>query len=98
MDGEQHSKASSADHGTKVAKVAIIQNNRDKYSVSAMCDVLQIARSTFYYEAKEQSKEDQLVVCALIEHSNFKDIPRLHAASPKHTLLINLSSWIIVDD
>ncbi|MEF7439956.1 IS3 family transposase [Paenibacillus lautus] len=50
-------KASGADHGTKVA---IIQNNRDKYSVSAMCDVLQMARSTFYYEAKEQRKEDTL--------------------------------------
>ncbi|WP_157179503.1 IS3 family transposase [Brevibacillus sp. CF112] len=50
-------KASRADHGTKVA---IIKNNRDKYSVSAMCDVLQIARSTFYYEAKESPKEDEI--------------------------------------
>ncbi|WP_432775040.1 IS3 family transposase [Brevibacillus gelatini] len=50
-------KASRADHGTKVA---IIKNNRDKYSVSAMCDVLQIARSTFYYEAKERAKEEKI--------------------------------------
>ncbi|MGG3506572.1 IS3 family transposase [Paenibacillus lautus] len=56
-------KASRADHGTKVA---IIQNNRDKYSVSAMCDVLQIARSTCYYEAKEQVNEDE-VTAAVVE-------------------------------
>ncbi|MFH5181432.1 IS3 family transposase [Paenibacillus sp. TAB 01] len=63
-------KASSADHGTKVA---IIQSNRDKYSVSAMCDVLQIARSTFYYDAKELTNEDD-VTEAIIEifHSNRK--------------------------
>ncbi|BAH41694.1 hypothetical protein BBR47_07170 [Brevibacillus brevis NBRC 100599] len=56
---ERYFKASRADHGTKVA---IIQNNLDKYSVSAMCDVLQIARSTFYYEAKEQPNEDALEI------------------------------------
>ncbi|MFC7561516.1 IS3 family transposase [Paenibacillus farraposensis] len=50
-------KASRADHGTKVA---IIQNNRDKYSVSAMCDVLQIARSTFYYDAQERATGDDV--------------------------------------
>lgn len=48
-DGERYFKASRADHGTKEA---IIQNNCDKYSVLAMCDVLQIARSTFYYESE----------------------------------------------
>ncbi|WP_442950170.1 IS3 family transposase [Paenibacillus sp. 1-18] len=57
QNGGRHFKASRADHGTKVA---IIQNNRDKYSVSAMCYVLQIARSTFYYEAKEQATEDDV--------------------------------------
>ncbi|TGV05087.1 transposase, partial [Mesorhizobium sp. M00.F.Ca.ET.186.01.1.1] len=63
-------KASRADHGTKVA---IIQNNRDKYSVSAMCDVLQIARSTFYYEAKEQTNEDDVTeAIADIFHKNRK--------------------------
>ncbi|WP_188778825.1 IS3 family transposase, partial [Paenibacillus hunanensis] len=63
-------KASRADHGTKVA---IIQNNRDKYSVSAMCDVLEIAKSTFYYEAKESPKEDDLTQ-AIVEifHKNRK--------------------------
>ncbi|WP_232282380.1 IS3 family transposase, partial [Paenibacillus sp. oral taxon 786] len=63
-------KASRADHGTKVA---IIQNNRDKYSVSAMCDVLQIAKSTFYYEAKERAKEDELTETIVeIFHKNRK--------------------------
>ncbi|MCM3342069.1 IS3 family transposase [Paenibacillus sp. MER TA 81-3] len=50
-------KASSADHGTKVS---VIMRNRDKYSVSAMCDVLQISRSTYYYEAKERHHEDDM--------------------------------------
>ncbi|WP_225999293.1 IS3 family transposase [Paenibacillus sp. BJ-4] len=61
---------SCADHGTKVA---IIQNNRDKYSVSAMCDVLQMARSTFYYEAKERVNEDDLTETIVeISHKNRK--------------------------
>ncbi|MEV2375000.1 IS3 family transposase [Paenibacillus larvae] len=50
-------KASSADHGTKVN---VMKCNRDKYSVSAMCDVLQISRSTYYYEAKERQNEDHV--------------------------------------
>ncbi|WP_413409526.1 IS3 family transposase [Paenibacillus amylolyticus] len=63
-------KASRADHGTKVA---IIQNNRDKYSVSAMCNVLEIAKSTFYHEAKEKPNEDELTE-AIVEifHKNRK--------------------------
>ncbi|WP_225446648.1 IS3 family transposase [Paenibacillus rhizovicinus] len=67
-NGSGYFKASSADHGTKVA---IIQNNRDKYSVSAMCDVLQIARSTFYYDTKEQLNEDDITE-AIVEifHNN----------------------------
>ncbi|MFS1511322.1 IS3 family transposase [Chengkuizengella sp. SCS-71B] len=50
-------KASSADHRTKVN---VIKNNRHKYSISAMCKVLNISRSTYYYEAKENSSEDNL--------------------------------------
>ncbi|WP_226569212.1 IS3 family transposase [Bacillus stratosphericus] len=51
-------KASRADHGTKVN---VIHNNRHKYSVSAMCDVLHLPRSTFYYEAKTvESNDDEL--------------------------------------
>lgn len=38
-----------------------------------MCDVLQIARSTFYYEAKEQTKEDELTETIVeIFHKNRK--------------------------
>ena len=47
--GQQASKASSADNRTKVE---IIKANQDKYSISAMCNVLKIPRSTFYYESK----------------------------------------------
>ncbi|MBD8499743.1 IS3 family transposase [Paenibacillus arenosi] len=50
-------KASGADHGTKVN---VIKRNRDNYSVSAMCAVLQIAKSTYYYEAKERKSEDDV--------------------------------------
>lgn len=38
-----------------------------------MCDVLQIARSTFYYEAKEESKEDDVTTSIVdIFHKNRK--------------------------
>ncbi|NTU22511.1 transposase [Brevibacillus sp. HB1.2] len=38
-----------------------------------MCDVLQIVRSTFYYEAKEQPNEDALTKAILeISHKNRK--------------------------
>ena len=55
-DGSRYFKASRADHGTKVA---ILKNNLDKYSLSTMCDVLQIARIIFYYEEKEPVLEDE---------------------------------------
>ncbi|WCF07253.1 hypothetical protein NDS46_23420 [Paenibacillus thiaminolyticus] len=54
---ERYFKASSADDGTKVN---VIKQNRDKYSVSAMYDVLQIARSIFYYDAKSKQQEDDI--------------------------------------
>ncbi|TKD69777.1 hypothetical protein FBF83_10845 [Pseudalkalibacillus hwajinpoensis] len=42
-------------------KVNVIHNNRHKYSVSAMCDILQLPRSPFYYEAKAlDSNDDEL--------------------------------------
>ncbi|KAA0966252.1 IS3 family transposase [Sporosarcina sp. ANT_H38] len=49
-------KASSADHGTKID---VIQQNRHKYSVSAMCKVLKIARSTFYYDTEVSAQKEQ---------------------------------------
>ncbi|WP_139365600.1 IS3 family transposase [Shouchella patagoniensis] len=53
-------KASRADHGTKVN---VIRNNAHKYSVSAMCAVLNLSRSTYYYAIKHtqrKPKEDAL--------------------------------------
>lgn len=38
----------------------MIKNNLHKYSISAMCKVLQIQRSTYYYEAIERASEDDL--------------------------------------
>ena len=54
-------KQAAADHGTKIN---VIEQNRHKYSVSAMCKVLQIARSTFYHDTgiaaqKEQEKLEE---------------------------------------
>lgn len=38
----------------------MIKNNQHKYSISAMCKVLQLPRSTYYYEAQERVKEDDI--------------------------------------
>ncbi|WP_128738429.1 IS3 family transposase [Lederbergia galactosidilytica] len=57
-------KASRADHGTKVD---VIRNNTHKYSVSAMCDVLQIPRSTYYYEAKIKDDQEEEKLTKLIK-------------------------------
>lgn len=40
----------------------MIRNNCHKYSVSALCKVLQVPRSTYYYEAKQKSDETALVI------------------------------------
>ena len=53
-----HAEASSADLRTKIT---VIKNNTHKYSVSAMCEVLQVSRSTYYYESKANKDESQLV-------------------------------------
>lgn len=39
----------------------MIKANVHKYSVSAMCDVLNISRATYYYEAKEKPDESLLI-------------------------------------
>lgn len=39
----------------------MIKANAHKYSVSAMCRVLQIPRSTYYYEAKAKQDESELI-------------------------------------
>jgi transposase InsO family protein len=38
----------------------MIKNNLHKYSTSAMCKVLHLSRSTYYYEAKERPSEDEI--------------------------------------
>ena len=38
----------------------MIKANAHKYSVSAMCRVLQVNRSTYYYEAKQKPDESNL--------------------------------------
>ncbi|WP_085962551.1 IS3 family transposase [Bacillus cereus] len=51
-------KASGADTRTKVK---VVKNNLHKYAISAMCDVLQLSRATYYYEAKQaQDTGDEL--------------------------------------
>ncbi len=40
-------------------KLAVICNNSHKYAVSAMCAVLQLPRSTYYYEAKIRDDQDK---------------------------------------
>lgn len=52
-----HLKASSADIRTKVN---VIKSNAHKYSVSAMCKVLQVPRSTYYYESKVKESTDEI--------------------------------------
>ena len=59
-DGKRYFKASSADHGTKIE---VIQRNARQYSVSAMCKVLKIPRSTYYDSIKrtpDKPKNDGL--------------------------------------
>ena len=41
----------------------MIKANSHKYSVSAMCKVLKLNRSTYYYEAKAKEDESNLISC-----------------------------------
>jgi len=50
-------KASSADTRTKIT---IIKANREKYSISAMCKVLNISRSLVYYKPKKKTSNTKL--------------------------------------
>jgi len=56
-DGGRHFKASGADNGTKRR---VILENAPKYSISAMCKILKIARSTLYYKEKPAKDETTL--------------------------------------
>ena len=42
-------------------KISVIKNNSHKYSVSTMCKVLKVSRSTYYYDSKPKKDEIQLV-------------------------------------
>jgi len=49
--------------------------NRHKYSVSAMCAVLQIPRSTYYYEAKIRDQQDEELTNLIVTRfKNRRDI------------------------
>ena len=63
-DGERHFKTSSADFRTKVN---VIKANAHKYSVSAMCKVLNIPRSTYYYKVKQKTEENGLTTDKTLE-------------------------------
>ena len=63
-DGERHFKTSSADFRTKVNA---IKANAHKYSVSAMCKVLNIPRSTYYYKVKQKTEENGLTTDKTLE-------------------------------
>jgi len=52
-DGKRYFKASGADHGTKIN---VIWTKAHKYSGSAMCAVLDIQRSTYYYHTDLSSE------------------------------------------
>ena len=43
----------------------MIKANAHKYSVSAMCKVLQVSRSTCYYEAKQKTDESELTAAII---------------------------------
>jgi hypothetical protein len=40
----------------------VIKNNLHIYSVSALCKVLQIPKSTYYYEAKQKADDRPLTI------------------------------------
>ncbi|WP_418223111.1 IS3 family transposase [Clostridium isatidis] len=63
-------KASSADNGTKIE---IIIANKEKYSISAMCRVLNIPRSLVYYKKKARvynTKLENAVIAIFRESKN----------------------------
>ncbi|WP_144083851.1 IS3 family transposase [Brevibacillus panacihumi] len=68
-------KASGADLRTKIM---VIQQNAHKYPISAMCKILQVNRSTYYYENNEQSSVDDEVEQAIIRI--FEENQRVYGA------------------
>lgn len=70
----------------------MIHNNIHKYSISAMCDVLQIPRSTYYYESKSQeNNEDELAALIVqIFHEN-----RQSYGTRKIKVELKKRNWIV---
>ncbi|EST52252.1 transposase [Brevibacillus panacihumi W25] len=56
----------------------VIQQNAHKYPISAMCKILQVNRSTYYYENNEQSSVDDEVEQAIIRI--FEENQRVYGA------------------
>lgn len=56
-NGERYFKASGADIRTKRQ---VIDANKHKYSISAMCKILKISRQTYYYQAQPVKNESEL--------------------------------------
>ena len=50
-----------------MTKVNVIKANAHKYSVSAMCKVLNIPRSTYYYKVKQKTEENGLTTDKTLE-------------------------------
>lgn len=46
----------------------MIGNNVHKYSVSAMCRVLQLPRQTYYYETKQRENHNDEIEKRLLNH------------------------------
>src|SRR5699024_10097361 len=45
----------------------VMRNNAHKYSISAMCNILQIPRSTYYYEAKNHEYNDEELTTLIVD-------------------------------
>ncbi len=54
-------------HADLRTKINVIKNNTHKYSVSAMCKVLNLSRSTYYYESKAKNKDESQLIADIVE-------------------------------
>ncbi|NLB22852.1 MAG: IS3 family transposase [Clostridiales bacterium] len=54
-------------------KLEVIKQNKHKYSISAMCQVLGISRSSYYYEAKKKASEADLEKAVIEEFTKSRN-------------------------
>ncbi len=54
-------------HADLRTKINVIKNNTHKYSVSTMCKVLNLSRSTYYYESKAKNKDESQLIADIVE-------------------------------